>query len=218
MGSGLVKPLETKIHAVNTFKTPTTKKEVRTFLGMTGYYRKFIPNYSTIVPPPPLTDLTKKSQPTKVIWTSEGARAFQELKEILTSPPVLNSPDFQRPFTLQIDASDKGVGAVLSQMSEYGSEHPVAYWSRKLLDREQRYSTVEECLAIKLAVEAFRVYLLGRPFTIVTDHYALVWMDRLKVSNTRLARWSLALQPFDFTVVHRPGKENANADAMSRAV
>ena len=217
VGSGLVKPLETKIHAVNTFKTPTTKKEVRTFLGMTGYYRKFIPNYSMIATP--LTDLTKKSQPTKVIWTSECARAFQELKEILTSPPVLNSPDFNRPFTLQTDASDRGVGAVLSQMSEDGSEHPVAYWSRKLLDREQRYSTVEkECLAIKLAVEAFQVYLLGRPFTIVTDHHALVWMDRLKVSNTRLARWSLALQPFEFTVVHRPGKENANADAMSRAM
>ena len=96
-------------------------------------------------------------------------------------------------------------------------EHPVSYYSRKLLLREQRYSTVEkELLAIKLATNAFRVYLLGRPFVIVTDHRSLEWLDRLKENNTRLTCWSLALQPFDFTVVHRPRKDNGNADALSR--
>ena len=164
----------------------------------------------------PTTDLTKKSHPNKVTWNAECDHAFKEVKRIHSSKPVLRSPDFKRPFILQTDASDKGVGAVLSQKADGGEEHSVAYWSRKLLPREQQYSTIEkECLAIKLAVEAFQVYLLGQPFTVETDHHALVWMDRLKTSNVRLACWSLALQPFEFTMVHRPGKENANADAMS---
>lgn len=91
------------------------------------------------------------------------------------------------------------------------------YFSRKFLPREQRYSTVEkECLAIKLGAQAFRVYLLGRPFTIQTDHRALIWLDRLKENNARLTRWSLALQPYQFKVAYRSGKANANADALSR--
>ena len=104
------------------------------------------------------------------------------------------------------------------QMDEDGHDYPVAYFSRKLLPREERYSTVEkECLAIKLGVQAFRVYLLGRKFTIQTDHRALVWLDRLKDKNSRLTRWSLALQPFQFSVCHRAGREHGNADALSRA-
>jgi len=95
-------------------------------------------------------------------------------------------------------------------------EHPIAYFSRKLLPREQRYSTVEkECLAIKLSVEAFKVYLLGKHFKIQTDHRALVWLDQLKDKNARLKRWSLALQPCSFTVVHRKGRDNDNADVLS---
>ena len=119
---------------------------------------------------------------------------------------------------LQTDTSDRGVGAVLSQLMSDGKEHPIAYYSRKLLPREERYSTVEkECLAVKLGIQAFGVYLLGRPFQIQTDHRSLVWLDRLKESNTRLARWSLALQPYQFTVTYRPGSSNGNADALSRA-
>ena len=109
------------------------------------------------------------------------------------------------------------MGAVLTQQEGNGEEHPVAYFSRKFLPREERYSAVEkECLAIKLGVQAFRVYLLGRPFCIQTDHQCLVWLDRLKDSNTRLARCSLALQPYQYRVTHRPGKANDNADALSR--
>ena len=131
---------------------------------------------------------------------------------------MLKSPDFTSQFILQTDASDHGVGAVLSQRDEHGADHPVAYFSKKLLAREVRYSTVEkECLAIRLATHSFRVYLLGRPFVIQTDHRALQWLDRLKDSNPRLARWSLALQPFQFTVEHRAGLLNGNADALSRA-
>ena len=112
----------------------------------------------------------------------------------LCQSPVLRSPDFKKQFILQTDASDRGVGAVLSQMGDDGKEQPVAYFSRKLLPREVRYSTIEkECLAIKLGVEAFRVYLLGREFVVQTDHRSLVWLNKLKDKNARLARWSLIL-------------------------
>ena len=110
-----------------------------------------------------------------------------------------------------------GIGAVLSQCDDDGLDHPIGFFSKKLLLREELYSTVEkECLAIKLGVQAFKVYLLGRTFTIQTDHRALVWLDRLKEHNARLTRWSLALQPYRFSVQHRTGRSNGNADALSR--
>lgn len=213
VGNGEVRPEETKLQAVRTFPTPTTKKRVRAFLGLTGYYRKFIPGYAEVAAP--LTDLTKKSEPNRVKWTDECEQSFQTLKDKLCMEPVLQSPNFSREFILQTDASDKGIGAVLSQCDDDGTEHPVAFFSRKLLPRETRYSTIEkECLAIKAAT---RVYLLGRKFTIQTDHRALEWLDRLKDNNARLTRWSLALQPYQFMVRYRAGSSNNNADGLSRA-
>ena len=215
VGSGVVKPEESKLGAIQEFPTPTTKKHVRTFLGLTGYYRRFIPGYAALAVP--LTDLTRKNAATNVDWTRECDVAFRSLKAALCSEPVLRNPDFNQPFLLQTDASDRAVGAVLSQHDPRGEEHPIAYFSRKLLPRETRYSTIEkECLAIRLATHVFRVYLLGRKFEIQTDHRALEWLDRLKDNNSRLTRWSLALQPYDYTVIYRSGKENANADALSR--
>ena len=109
-------------------------------------------------------------------------------------------------------------GYYSEEVTDTGQDHPVAYFSKKFLPREERYSTVEkECLAIKLAVQAFKVYLLGRPFQIQTDHRSLMWLDRLKEDNPRLTRWSLSLQPYQFSVCHRSGKFNGNADALSRA-
>ena len=115
-----------------------------------------------------LTDLTRKTSPNQVVWNERCEASFKRLKDLLCSAPVLQSPDFERDFVLQTDASDVGVGAVLSQVDDTGADHPVAYFSRKLLPREQKYSTIEkECLAIKLATQAFRVYLLGKPFLII---------------------------------------------------
>ena len=167
----------------------------------------------------PLTDLTRKSAPSDVMWSEPCTEAFAELKRRLCTTPVLSSPHFERPFTLQTDASERGVGAVLSQHSEDGEEHPVAFFSRTLLPREERYSVYrrKECLAIKLAVHTFRVYLLGKPFIIQTDHRSLKWLHRMKENNARLARWSLALQPYQFTVKHRARKDNGNADGLSRS-
>ena len=134
-------------------------------------------------------------------WSPECERAFRQLKTLLCSNPVLQSPDLEKEFILQTDASECGVGAVLSQRDATGSDHPVSYFSRKLLPREKRYSTIEkECLAIKLATQAFRVYLLGKPFTVQTDHRALEWLDKARENNAKLSRWSLALQPFQFVV------------------
>ena len=153
-----------------------------------------------------------------MVWNERCEASFQRLKDLLCSAPVLQSPDFERDFVLQTDASDVGVGALLSQVDDTGADHPVAYFSRKLLLREQKYSTIEkECLAIKLATQAFRVYLLlGKLFIVQTDHRALEWLDRLKENNAKLSRWSIALQPFKFQVRHRPGKDNSNADSLSR--
>jgi len=215
VGSGCITPEESKVQAVKDFPKPTTKRQVRAFLGLTGYYRRFIPGYASLATP--LTDLTRKTAPNQVHWTKECEKSYVRLKELLCTEPVLKSPDFAKGFILQTDASDHGIGAVLSQLDTEGTDRPIAYYSKKLLPREERYSTIEkECLAIRLATQAFRVYLLGRPFTIQTDHRALRWLDKLKETNARLTRWSLYLQSFKFVVVHRAGRDNANADALSR--
>ena len=213
IGRGGVQPDQTKIQAVMDMPRPQTKKDVRTFLGMTGYYRRFIQNYATIAAP--LSDLTKRNLPENVNWTDVTEHAFQRLKQTLVSAPLMRNPDFTRIFILQTDASGVGVGAVLSQGEE--EDHPIAYFSRKLLPREKAYSTVEkECLAIVLAVRHFQPYLLGKPFMVQTDHRALQWLNTFRESNSRLTRWSLALQPYTFTIQHRKGQSNANADTLSR--
>ena len=197
VGGGSLRPEQVKVEATRSMPVPQTKTQLRAFLGLAGYYRKFIPHYSTVALP--LTDLTKKHQPTKLEWMSECARAFLQLKELLCSDPVLLSPNFDREFVLQTDASNRGIGAVLSQLDDAGQERPVPYFSRKLLPREEKYATVEkECLAIKLAIQHFRVYLLGRHFVVQTDHRCLEWLHRLKENNVKLTLWSFALQPYDF--------------------
>ena len=156
VGGGTVRPEASKVKTVEEFAVPTTKKGVRAFLGLTGYYRKFIPNYSSV--PAPLTDLTRKSAPNNVCWNSKCDKAFKELKKLLYTSPVLRNPDIARPFILQTDASDRGVGAVLSQKDDNREERPIGYFSETFLPQEERYSTVEECLAIKLGIQAFHVY------------------------------------------------------------
>ncbi|KAL4007856.1 hypothetical protein ACER0C_001708 [Sarotherodon galilaeus] len=188
-------------------------QKVRAFTGLVGWYSKFIPHFAERAAP--LTDLTKASAPNKVKWTEDCDRAFIDLKSAITSDSVLHSPDFTQPFTLQTDASGVGIGAVLLQEVE-GVRRPVVFFSRKLQDRESRYSTVEkECLAMKWAVESLRYYLLGRHFTLETDHRALQWLHKMKETNMRVARWYLSLQPYDFTVQYRPGKSNCVADCLS---
>ncbi|KAI2642994.1 Retrovirus-related Pol polyprotein from transposon 17.6 [Labeo rohita] len=192
---------------------PTTKTQVQAFLGLAGYYRCFIPNFSTLASP--LTDLTRKGQQEKVVWNTTLKNVLQDIKTTLTTEPVLRAPDFTCPFLLQTHASNTGLGAVLFQIRD-GEEHPVVYISRKLTPAETRYAAVErEALAIKWPVLELRYYLLGRRFT-MTDHARLQLMASAKDTNARLTRWFLALQDFHFSVEHRAGAKNANADGLSR--
>ena len=214
LGRGVIRPQKGKVDAVRDCATPQTKKDVRSFLGLAGWYRRFISNFATRAAP--LTDLTRKSGSNSVPWEEVHERAFRDLKGALLCEPVLQSPDFDKHFTVQTDASGVGLGAVLLQ-GEAEDQRPVAYISRKLFPRETRYSVVElECLAVKWALDTFKYYLLGREFTLETDHRALQWLGKMKDSNARVTRWFLSLQPFRFEVKYRAGKLNPVADFLSR--
>ncbi|XP_068111085.1 uncharacterized protein [Hyperolius riggenbachi] len=215
VGGNTLRPDIGKVDAILAWPRPITKKQVQAFLGTAGYYRKFVPAYSTLAKP--LTDATSKKHPKVVSWTPECEAAFQALKQALVSAPVLQAPDFRRRFLVQTDASDYGLGAVLSQVDEKGGEHPILYLSRKLLPREVAYSTTEkECLAIVWALHKLQSYLYGRSFTIITDHNPLTWLNRAAGTNGKLMRWSLSLQQYDFTIQHKAGSRHQNADGLSR--
>ena len=215
VGSGQIKPTLNKMEAVAKFPVPVTKKDVRSFLGLCGYYRKFVPHYENIVRP--LINLTKKKEPKLVKWTEECDHAFNELKAYLTAEPILATPDFSKPFLLQTDASKTGIGAVLSQIDDECNEHPIVYLSRRMLPNEMNYSVSEqECLAIIWSVNKLRYYLQGHRFTVITDHKALTWLENTRHSNNRLMRWSMLLQQFNFDIQYRKGIVNTNADGLSR--
>ena len=215
VGRGTINPLQAKVEAIQQWPVPKSKKQVQSFLGLAGYYRRFVPHYSQIAAP--LTDLTKKSQPTTVKWTPECQEAFTQLKATLMSDPVLRAPDFDKPFLVTTDASERGIGAVLMQEGPAQNFHPVVFLSKKLSERESHWSVSEkECYAIVYALEKLRPYVWGRRFQLQTDHAALKWLHTAKGNNKKLLRWSLALQDFDFEIQHISGASNKVADALSR--
>lgn len=207
-----VKPNPAKIKSVIEYPLPKTRKEIKGFLGLVGYYRKFIKNMAKLTKP--LTLCLKKGADIK--HTEEFIKAFETCKKILTNEPVLQYPDFSKPFVLTTDASNVALGAVLSQ-GKIGCDRPICYASRTLNDSEQKYSTIEkELLAIVWATKYFRPYLFGRKFFIYTDHRPLVWLMNLKEPNSKLVRWRLKLEEFDYEIIYKKGKYNTNADALSR--
>lgn len=214
VGQGSLRPDLDKINAITSFPIPKSLKQLRSFLGMAGWYRRFIKNFATITSP--LTDCTKTKS--KFVMTDEGIAAMNKVKEALTTAPVLSEADFSKMFFIQCDASTTGVGSVLFQLDDEGNEKPIYYFSRKLNKAQQKYSVTElECLAAVLSVQKFRPFIEGQSFKIITDHSSLRWLMSHKDHSGRLARWSLKLQAFDFVIEHRRGKDNLVPDALSRS-
>jgi hypothetical protein len=180
-------------------------------LGLAGFYRKFIPNFSSIAIS--LSNVTKKGQPNKVKWTESTQRAFDTWKALLCDRPILKLPDFERTFILLTDASEDGIGAVLLQI-ENEEKLPVTYASRKLQDREKSYAVIEkERLAVVWGIQKFHQYLYGQEIILETDHQPLTYLDKSKTSNSRLMRF---LQQYHFRIVAIKGSENVGADYLSR--
>ena len=215
--NGFIFPEEKNVEKMKDACRPKTKKDVRSFLGMCGFYQKFIPHFNTVAAP--LSDLTKAKAPEKVEWNAACEKAFQELKEKLTSRPVLKLPSPEQPYILRTDASNTGIGSALLQADPEDPSilHPIAFASRKLNSAELNYATVEkECLALVWAIQKFQMYLYGKHFTVQTDHQPLTFLASSKQLNARLMRWTLLLQQYSFTVEYIKGTINHMADFLSR--
>ena len=202
-----------KTQKVSSWPLPTTKREVQQFLGFAGYYRRFVRDFASIARP--LHRLTEHTSP--FVWTNDCQIAFEELRHRLCSAPILAFPDFSREFILDTDASDVGIGAVLSQVDEEGHERVIAYGSRALTKPERRYCvTRRELLAVVQFTRQYRPYLMGRKFILRTDHGSLTWLRNFRDPEGQIARWLERLEELDFDIVHRRGKAHTNADALSR--
>lgn len=201
-----------KVSKVKAWPTPTSVQEVRRFIGLASYYRRFVKDFASIAEP--LHNLTKKNA--RFQWHIEHQAAFNKLKHRLTTAPVLGYPLDHGEMILDTDASDTGIGAVLSQM-QGGTERVLAYGSRKLSKAEQNYCTTRrELLAIVDFTSHFRQYLLGRSFKVRTDHSSLRWLTRMREPEGQLARWLEKLAEYEFEIIHRPGRLHLNADSLSR--
>jgi hypothetical protein len=196
-----------KVKDVLAWPTPTSVNQLRGFLGLTGYYRRFVKGYAQIASP--LTELLKKDA---FVWNPAAETSFQQLKQAITTAPVLKLPNFAEPFTLETDASGTGVGAVLGQ-----GGHPIAYFSKKLSLRRQKQSAyIRELLAITEALAKFRHYLLGHKFVLKTDQKSLRSLLDQSLQTPEQQAWLHKFIGFDFQIEYKPGKENIPADALSR--
>ena len=205
---------ENKIKIVRDYPVPVTAKQVRAFLGLANYYRRFVLNFSKISEP--LRKLLQEN--VRFVWSEDCQQAFQTLKNALVTAPVLALPDFQRPFILTTDASVQGLAYILSQKDDKGRERVCCYGGRGLRPNEKTWGVSElECLAIVEGCRTYHVYLAGKPFEIVTDHKALTYLNKMKLSgHNRLTRWALFLQGYKYTVTYKQGPLLTSADAISR--
>ena len=207
-----IRPDPDKTTSIENFPVPKTLRDIRAYLGLTSYYRRFVKNYSKIAFP--INQLLKKDSP--FIWTKECQAAFESLKNKLISAPILGHFKPESPIILYTDASNYAIGCILSQIQDE-KEIVISYNSKSLNQRQSNYSVSErECLAIVWAVDKLRHYLYGTHFTIKTDNCALCYIHSLKKPNGRLIRWGLSLQDYDFTVEYRSGKKHLNVDCLSR--
>ena len=212
LGREGISTVEDKVQAVRDWPTPTDTRQLKGFLGLASYYRKFVKGFSCVAAP--LFTLLQKDR--EFVWTEACQAAFGALQEALTQAPALSPPDTSLPFILDTDASNVGAGAVLAQVGPEG-ERVVAYYSRTFNKAERRYCvTRRELLAVVSAVRHFKYYLCGLTFTVRTDHSALQWLMSFKEPEGQVARWIEELQSYNFAIVHRAGARHTNADALSR--
>ena len=201
-----------KVDAVKRFPTPNDVSSLRSFLGLASYYRRFIPGFSKVAEP--LFTLIRKDVTFK--WSEICEKAFQQLKMLLTTAPLLIFPNFDKEFILETDASISGLGAVLAEQTDAGHVSPIAFASRTLQKHEKSYCSSElEALAVVWAVKHFRPYLYGHTCQLYTDHKALKSLMNTPHPSGKLARWGLAIQELDLHIHHRSGKTNQAADALS---
>ena len=204
-----------KIKVVETYPVPKTQKDVRSFLGLCNYYKKFISGYSKICAP--LNNMLKKDEKSKLNWDNKCQDAFDQLKTALTTSPILTYPDFDKDFILYTDASETAIGYILGQKDDQGKEKVICYGGRSLKPNEKNWPISEkEGLALVEGIKYFHIYLANKKFTVLTDHIALKWLQDISQKNGRLYRWSLMLQGYNFDIIHKPGKKHGNADALSK--
>ena len=209
-----LKPDGDKVDSIQKLQPPRTRSEVRSFLGLTGYYREFVHRYAHIARP--LNDLLQEN--VEWDWGPRCQAAFDKLKGHLVSEPILAVPDPHRPYVLHTDYSHTAVGAVLEQLKADNKHHVIAYASRTCSRAESKLGPTDgELLAIVYAVEKFHCYLAGAAFVIVTDHSALITLNEARTKNPKLARWAMKLAPYNFTLQHRAGRVHNNADGLSRS-
>ena len=207
-------PDPNKIAVIDGLATPTNAKGIAKLLGHVGWYRELIPDFAKIAVP--ITQLLKKD--CKFVWTEDCQRAFEELRVKLSTYPVLRPPDWGKPFHVFCDASNVAVGSALCQATgKKEKDQPVAYASKQLTPAERNYSTTErECLAMVFSVKKFRHYLICNPVVFFVDHMAIKYLVNKAEPSSRLARWVLLLEEFDYTVEYKPGKMHLQADHLSR--
>ena len=202
-----------KIEDVKSWPVPDCLKSVCQFLGFVGYYQRFIPNFADLATPS--VPLTGKDVP--FVWDAGCSTTFSVLRASLMHTPILAFPTETRQYILDTDASNFGLGRVLSQIQN-DVERVVAYCSRTLRPSQRRYCTTKrEMLAAVAMCIQFRSYLRGAKFTLRMDHKSLVWLHRFKDTKGMMAWWLHALQQFQFSIIHRPGDDHGNADGLSRA-
>ena len=210
-----VAPEPEKVASIANMPAPTNVKGVRRFLGMTGFFRRHVPDYAQLAYP--LNRLTRKEQ--KFLWGEKEQAAFDSLKRALCQAPVMRLPDFLKEFELHCDASGLAIGACLMQRDEEGRPHPIAYYSRKLRDAELNYPPIDsEALAVVESVRHFDAYIYGRHFTIYTDHQPLTSVLKRKCSSLRMTRWWNELLSYNYDLKYRQGAINHVPDALSRDI
>ena len=208
-----IKPDPEKVRAICDYPRPANTTELKSFNGLTSYYRKFIRNFAQIASP--LNRLLEKNN--EFVWNQDCEHAFTSLKRIIAEDITLAFPNFTRKFRVTTDASSIAICAALSQIQDNDAERPVSFISRTLSKTERKWSTIErEAFAMVWALEQFRCYLYGQKFELITDHRPLVWLRTMKNPNSKLTRWIIKLDEFDFEVIYKQGRLNNNADALSR--